>query len=377
MVNTRSGHSTESVEVTIPPHNPTQVSSFRNTVLDLAAAGAVSVDTLTAALQNAFPCGENNSPSTASSSQPATASPALNLPSSDALPSVRQITHMPFRPVEISFAGRPDENVNDYIEIIESEGKAMGLSSEQMARTVCSTTRGRAFFWFKEQTDAIKNNWNRMKNALIEKFASTERDFSSIVQLRERTQGRHESVHEYTKAILSLCDKIAATDHMRLQFYVLGLREPLRTKVGRKSPNSFDEAERYALQFEKEGMHAYGGSDDQLTEIKQQQVSTSKQLADLQSTLSTLVTNQVAALRPEQQAARQKTTTERRVTCFKCHKEGHVQSECRMNLKCGQCGRKGHATLQCRSKPKTTRPMCNHCGRLGHEEEQCFSKQKN
>jgi hypothetical protein len=73
-------------------------------------------------------------------------------------------------------------------------------------------------------------------------------------------------VYDYTKALIELGDKVNVSPDTRLQFYILGLKEPIRTKVGKKKPTTFDKAEELALQYERDSRlyqlcHTYKVSD--------------------------------------------------------------------------------------------------------------------
>jgi hypothetical protein len=88
------------------------------------------------------------------------------------------------RQVEVVFRGRPEENVEDYIARLESEGTCVGYSSQQMARLVCSTTRDRAFYWYRELPDETKFDWLLMKEALRSKFGVNQQDFSHMLSFK-------------------------------------------------------------------------------------------------------------------------------------------------------------------------------------------------
>jgi hypothetical protein len=48
------------------------------------------------------------------------------------------------------------------------------------------------------------------------------------------------------------------------------------------------------------------------------------------------------------------------ITCYKCGKEGHMQNECRGQVKCHQCGNSGHMAKDCQSQPKPAEQTTNN-----------------
>ncbi|XP_024942641.1 uncharacterized protein LOC112494619 [Cephus cinctus] len=119
----------------------------------------------------------------------------------------------------LSFSGRPEEDVEDFISIVE-EGRAMvPVQDEDLIRTLSFCLTGVARTWYREAS-ALLPDWPAAKAALRERFSDPDYQIALREEISRRTQGERESALEYLGCMNGLFSRLSPpwTDGERVRY---------------------------------------------------------------------------------------------------------------------------------------------------------------
>ena len=94
--------------------------------------------------------------------------------------------------------------------------------------------------------EETSNNYGSLIAALRQRFASPNEQFLQRQELNDRKQGASESLSSYTEHIIRRCSRLGLNDINRMNCFISGLNDELKSHVILNRPTTFDEAESLA-----------------------------------------------------------------------------------------------------------------------------------
>ena len=149
-----------------------------------------------------------------------------------------------FRPK--SFSGLSYEDVTDFIERFERYSKFYSWTNAKKLLAIALLFEGPAFPWFHTVPEETRNNYGSLIAALRQRFASPNEKFLQRQELNDRKQGASESLSSYTEDIIRRCSRLGLNDINRMNCFISGLNDELKSHVILNRPTTFDEAESLA-----------------------------------------------------------------------------------------------------------------------------------
>ena len=141
------------------------------------------------------------------------------------------------------FSGLSYEDVTDFIERFERYSKFYGWTNAKKLSAIALLLEGPALAWFHTVPDETRNDYNSVITALRQRFASPNEQFLQRQELNERKQGNGESLTSYTEDIIRRCSRLGLNDTNRMNCFISGLNDDLKSHVILNRPTTFEEAE--------------------------------------------------------------------------------------------------------------------------------------
>ncbi|XP_028417213.1 uncharacterized protein LOC114541496 [Dendronephthya gigantea] len=149
-----------------------------------------------------------------------------------------------FRPK--SFSGFSYEDITDFIERFERYSKFYNWTNAKKLSALMLLFEGPALAWLHTVPDETRNNYASLITALRQRFASPNEEFLQRQQLNDRKQGKSESLNSYTEDIIRRCSRLGLNDTNRMNCFISGLNDELKSHVILNRPTTFEEAESLA-----------------------------------------------------------------------------------------------------------------------------------
>ena len=105
---------------------------------------------------------------------------------------------------------------------------------------------GPALSWFQTLPEETSNSFNRLVEALRNRFSAANMDFILRQELNAKKQGSPQSLTNYTADIIRRCQHLSLNDNELMIVFINGLKQELRSHVVLSQPTSFTEAEKLA-----------------------------------------------------------------------------------------------------------------------------------
>ena len=145
-------------------------------------------------------------------------------------------------PSTIVFAGSPSEDVTMYIQRVECLFDLWATPRDDLMDLIPDSLGGHALEWYFRQPASTRRSWEAFKLAISRSFRQSV-DMSTLrAELHSRKQLPGETVADYARAILRLCDRCKFEEPMRTTTFMDGLRRDIRVHMRRETPESFDDA---------------------------------------------------------------------------------------------------------------------------------------
>ena len=109
----------------------------------------------------------------------------------------------------------------------------------------------RAYEWYQSQSEDIKRDWNALESAFNEKYGPTSKSFVEQTLLLDKTQGTSESVREYAAEMAKRFALAGTSEVESRKIFMTGLKTELKPYVISKTPTSWSEAEKVAIEAEQ------------------------------------------------------------------------------------------------------------------------------
>ena len=145
-------------------------------------------------------------------------------------------------PSNITFSGKPEEDVTDFIKAVNRFQKQYGIDNTEVVRVVTSALRGSAQLWFEGLNDVTKNSWMALPDLLIEQYGPlTKKDIR--FQLYHMELKKDQSIREFGEELIKkfkLCGHTSDID--QVQIFVKALMMPVRSRVEGAQCSTIQEA---------------------------------------------------------------------------------------------------------------------------------------
>lgn len=149
-----------------------------------------------------------------------------------------------FRPK--TYSGFSHEDVTDFIERFERYAKFYNWSNNKKLSAISLLFEGPALAWFYTVPEETRNNFANLLTALRQRFASPNEQFLQRQELNDRKQSKGESLSSYTEDIIRRCNRLELNDTNRMNSFISGLNDELKSHVILNRPKTFEEAESLA-----------------------------------------------------------------------------------------------------------------------------------
>lgn len=150
-----------------------------------------------------------------------------------------------------SFYDGMKEDVDDWLEKLESRFIMAGWDDEQKLRFISIHLQGDAYKWWINVASKIKT-WSMFTREIRQAFGSTKAKEIAFEQLRNYKQTLNQSIIQYYEKIIELCKKVDSnmSDTMKLHYLMAGMKDSMKIHMGLHDPQTTDAFLKFARKFE-------------------------------------------------------------------------------------------------------------------------------
>lgn len=284
-----------------------------------------------------------------------------------------------------NFSGEKHENVNFFIDQIESVAKLENWSDSKKLLVLKLNCKGKALQFISNNTEVTKCNLSeQFKKILVSKFTNQlsftekQQNFSSI------SQQPNQSVKDLAEKITSATNEFLDIEETNTQFNEFAqkmklnklyeaLRADLRVELKKVNPTSFDEAVKTAINIENALNDPAASSNNilisEIAALMQHQSETNKKIDDLSRNIGTI--SSVNAISQHNMSQHYPNTSDR--PSVSKNYGSHVQDHAFNKPTCLVCG-KNHLTISCWYLPKPNRGYQNRGFRARNNNSRYFNR---
>ena len=147
-----------------------------------------------------------------------------------------------------AFHGFDSEDINRWLDKVENYLKLRRINTTTptaLAELVLNLAGPAEDFYYSLAEDR-KNSFNKLRDALRERYANENQSWIIWQAITTRQQGPVESLDTFLNDLTSKFRRINISDYDKMRYFVQGLRADLKETVLLKQPKSFQEAEEMA-----------------------------------------------------------------------------------------------------------------------------------
>lgn len=111
----------------------------------------------------------------------------------------------------VKFSGG-SQNVHSFLEIVSDLSKSRGVSEDELFSSAVELFSGTALTWYRSVSDQV-SDWPSLVNLLERDYLPDGFDDLLWEEIKVRTQGRDESIHEYVAVMKRLFNRLARPPH--------------------------------------------------------------------------------------------------------------------------------------------------------------------
>ena len=150
------------------------------------------------------------------------------------------------------FQGKDNENITRWYAKLELLLERKGIKkSDSVARAhVINNLTGPAETFLFELRTEERNNYERLKSALMKRYATKDRIWVKRQRLISRRQGENEVLSDYINDMHELFSGLQIAEEGKVTYFTEGLLPPLKVKVLERMPGTLLEAEEIARTFD-------------------------------------------------------------------------------------------------------------------------------
>lgn len=200
-----------------------------------------------------------------------------------------------------------------------------------------------AFQWHQALEDSIKNDWELLEAAFLERFVSGAPKWVREQTLASRKQGETESIDSYITDLRRMCAQLGKNDNDLLEKFLLGLKPGLKRYVIGQNPSDIKTAENSARVAES-------------LNVLMPESEKSTSVAAMQEALHPVVDQLQASVAAIQQDVQ------------KLQQGGQFNGSRSFRQNNGQ-----RQNFSPSRNPRSSAVTCQLCGKGGHEAKSCFS----
>lgn len=229
------------------------------------------------------------------------------------------------------FTGDRPDAIIKFFETIDNVGELSNWTDAEKLKVARLKLTGPALSFIRSEDQERVANYADFRKVLSERFSDKAPRHCYFQQLSEITQRRGEPIESFADRVKALTEKTVRVtanpevnaalreeaDRRALEAFVRGLLGPVREQTRLKFPETLRDAVATAVAVEH-------------------------------------------ILRPQHVTPSDRKVFRTEVTCYRCHKTGHLSRECpetegsgnerSRNLKCWRCSRTGHRRADCRAR---------------------------
>ena len=163
------------------------------------------------------------------------------------------IDHAPFRSPKAvkleKFSGYESQDVDRWLKKfanrLQSTGHALDPCSK--AADLANHLSGPAETFYFSLDEDVRSNYDKLVDALRERYSSDDFKWRLRQQLSSRKQGAKESLDSYIEFINTTCQRLGVSKADQLHFFVQGLKDNIKREILMHKPEDYQTAENLAL----------------------------------------------------------------------------------------------------------------------------------
>ena len=246
-----------------------------------------------------------------------------------------------------------EENVQMWLSDFKTYCQLSKIPEEDRGLLLYYNLQSFALSWACTLPQRVKSNFERLSQALLDKFHTDHARRLKRRDLQTRKQKSGETVTSYIQAMRELFIAVPKPEEEKVEIFIDNLRDDLRKFCYTKTVTTLDDAEHAAIL----GETLYPQDSNPLSKEIAELVDTVKQLVvtpkkppeeekTLLETVREISRNQAQLLRKPSS-----------VVCYNCGRTGHIARSCM--VRCSFCRKPGHNEQSCKLKRNNNRPYSN------------------
>ena len=144
------------------------------------------------------------------------------------------------------FDGNPTVDAMTWLDSFSRIANINNWNSENQLSAFPLYLSGVAHAWFLSLAETIKTDFEQLKAAFQERFASGPQEWILSQQLSSRKQAKGERIDDYIADITRLCKRLKLSDADSVRYFTQGLQPHIQSYVTLARPKNFQEAESLA-----------------------------------------------------------------------------------------------------------------------------------
>lgn len=233
----------------------------------------------------------------------------------------------------IKFRGDGRESLASFLQRVEEYSVARNVNKGLLFKSALDLFEGRALQWYRTIRTSI-HSWEELVKELKEEFQPLDYEERLYEEIKQRTQGRNESVGSYFAVMTNLFDRlsVALPEESKLNIIARNLHPGLQRQLSLVDYKSVLELRNLCKKLEYKNTLAsnFKPPANRMMEADLAYVEAERKIGRL---------NETAVCREKVQ---------RELRCYKCNIQGHVARDCASrNLKCFKCGKLDRTVRTC------------------------------
>ena len=149
------------------------------------------------------------------------------------------------------FSRDDDQDIVEWRKSLSRNLKFLAWPQQRCIDLIPTLLTDKALKYYESLSTETQANYDKLLQALEDKFSPTRNATLYIAALQQRNQHHYESVADYTKAMNKIFQKLQMNDSFNtMTTYIRGLLPEIRSELIKQRPKSFEDAQELALVIE-------------------------------------------------------------------------------------------------------------------------------